>query len=70
MHKLLRATVIMSLLLGTSLAAKAADLPPRPVPRHLSRTSSHRSLAGPGSILAATLAAAGAGVTWSTLYSA
>ena len=30
MHKLLRATALTSLLLGTSLAANAADLPPAP----------------------------------------
>ena len=30
MHKLLRATALTSLLLGASLAAKAADLPPAP----------------------------------------
>jgi outer membrane immunogenic protein len=33
MHKLLRATALTSLLLGTSLAANAADLPPAPAYR-------------------------------------
>jgi outer membrane immunogenic protein len=33
MNKLLRATALTSLLLGTSFAANAADLPPAPMPR-------------------------------------
>ena len=69
MHKLLRATALTSLLLGTSFAANAADLPPAPCRARLSHTCRPqcRSSAGPGSISAATLAAAGAGVTWWTL---
>src|SRR6266851_5024312 len=34
MHKLLQATVFMSLLVGTSVAANAADLPPAPAPAY------------------------------------
>ena len=74
MQKLVYATALSSLLLGTTLAANAADLPPAPpmAPRAPVAyiPAPHRSSAGPASILAAILAPVGARVTWWTVYSA